>query len=92
MVNVKGLETTEKLKEENKHLPTSHHAGAALGHAAGALRHLFVDLAVNSWVITTASQPHPCVHPGPPARSQKLLLCAEPSGGFRSTQREASFS
>lgn len=50
MVNVKGLETTEKLKEENKHLPTSHHAGAALGHAAGALRHLFVDLAVNSWV------------------------------------------
>lgn len=35
MLNVKGLETTEKLGEENRNLPYAHRSGAGLGHAPG---------------------------------------------------------
>lgn len=52
MVNVKGLETTEKLKEENENLPYSHPLGPLLAYVA-----------LRTFVIATTFLPDPCICP-----------------------------
>lgn len=52
MVNVKVLETTEKLKEENENLPYSHLLGP-----------LLVYVALRTFVIATTFLPDPCICP-----------------------------